>query len=79
VFLVRKSTTSKVEKVSICNAQTNELVVQSTKKYIFLPQPCMTKLIKIANLGGHEEGKAGKGSQVLERRNGEKRIQTLKE
>jgi hypothetical protein len=47
--MVKKSSASKVEKNSICNAKSNESIARSVKKYVTLPQPCMSQLIIIAN------------------------------
>jgi hypothetical protein len=47
-LMVRKITAPKVERTSIRNAQGNEPLAQSTKKYVPLPEPCMSDLIKRA-------------------------------
>ena len=46
--MVRKITAPKVERTSIRNAQGNEPLAQSAKKYVPLPEPCMSDLIKRA-------------------------------
>jgi hypothetical protein len=47
-LMVRKITAPKVERTSIRNAQGNEPLAQSAKKYVPLPEPCMSDLIKRA-------------------------------
>jgi hypothetical protein len=47
-LMVRKITAPKVERTSIRNAQGNEPLAQSAKKYVPLPEPCMSDLIRRA-------------------------------
>jgi hypothetical protein len=77
-LMVRKITAPKVERTSIRNTQGNEPLAQSTKKYVPLPEPCMSNLIKRAK-EALKKARLEKEARLLKEKIEEEEAKFLKE